>query len=203
MSALSDILAGFVRGLVRSLDSQTSRPKQGSGRSGAPTPKLKPQPTGKSGGGATSSSVEGHEPGQAPGFETKQLDPARLKSVRISYAPSRNGDPDAGEVIWTWVPYEEGDGRGKDRPVLVIGRQSKERVYAVRMTSKAHEGDRDYIPIGAGAWDSQGRPSWVDIEQLYSVHVEGTRREAATLDRERYIVVAKALIARYGWAVGE
>lgn len=46
--------------------------------------------------------------------------------------------------------YEENDGRGKDRPVLVIGRQSADRVYAVRLTSKAHDRDRDFLPIGTG-----------------------------------------------------
>ncbi|MFD7871004.1 type II toxin-antitoxin system PemK/MazF family toxin [Microbacterium sp. NPDC059771] len=102
--------------------------------------------------------------------------------------------------MWTWVPYEEGDGRGKDRPVLVIGRQSDDRVYAVRMTSRPHDGDRDYLSIGSGAWDAQGRESWVDIEQLYSVHERGLRREAAALDRQRYARVASALAARYGWA---
>ncbi|WP_082508983.1 type II toxin-antitoxin system PemK/MazF family toxin [Microbacterium sp. Leaf161] len=112
----------------------------------------------------------------------------------MSYAP------DAGEIIWTWVPYEENDGRGKDRPVLVIGRESADRVYAVRMTSKAHDGDRDYLSIGSGDWDSQGRESWVDVEQLYSVHESGLRREAAALDRSRYGRVASALARRYGWA---
>src|SRR5690606_8247099 len=114
----------------------------------------------------------------------------------------RDGAPDAGEVVWTWVPYEEDDGRGKDRPVLVIGTESASRVYAVRMTSKAHERDRDYLPIGSGAWDSQGRESWVDVEQLYSVHVDGMRREAAVLDRGRFERVAEALSARYGWRRG-
>ena len=99
------------------------------------------------------------------------------------------------------MPYAERDGRGKDRPVLVIARQSDERVYAVRLTSKAHDADRDFIEIGTGAWDGQGRPSWVDIEQLYSVHAEGMRREASALDRARFARVARALRARYGWAV--
>lgn len=40
----------------------------------------------------------------------------------------------------------------------------------------------------------------MDIEQLYSVHHEGMRREAAVLDRARYDRVAQALIGRYGWA---
>ena len=141
--------------------------------------------------------------GQAGSTATRAVDPERMPTVRVSYAPSMDGDPDSGEVIWTWVPYEENDGRGKDRPVLVIGRQSETRAFAVRMTSKDRDGDRDYIAIGPGAWDSQGRPSWVDIEQLYSVHTGGMRREAAALDRARYAVVAKALIARYGWAAGD
>jgi hypothetical protein len=68
------------------------------------------------------------------------------------------------------------------------------------MTSKAHDRDRDYLSIGSGAWDSRGRESWVDIEQLYSVHHEGMRREAAVLDRTRYERVAQALIRRSGWA---
>lgn len=129
-----------------------------------------------------------------------RINPSQIPGLRIQYAPDRDGAPDAGEVIWTWVPYEENDGRGKDRPVLVVGRESTERVYAVRMTSKAHDGDRDYLPIGAGDWDAQGRESWVDIEQLYSVHEQGLRREAAVLDRKRFARVAQALQQRYSWS---
>ncbi len=145
-------------------------------------------------------SGEDAEAGRMPGSETVQVNPERIRDVAVGYSPSRNDVPDSGEVIWTWVPYEENDGRGKDRPVLVIGRHSLERVYAVRMTSRPHDGDRDYLSIGSGGWDSQGRESWVDIEQLYSVHHKGMRREAAVLDARRYGRVAEALIKRYGWA---
>ena len=100
------------------------------------------------------------------------------------------------------MPYTENDGRGKDRPVLVIGRQDAQRVYAVRLTSKPHEGDHDFLALGTGAWDSRGRPSWVDIEQLYSVHAAGMRREASALDLKRFVKIADALHRRYGWAVG-
>ncbi|MGB4135233.1 MAG: type II toxin-antitoxin system PemK/MazF family toxin [Microbacterium sp.] len=163
---------------------------------GTPRPRLVPQAGSASHGGRR----DGDEPGRMAGTETIRVDPERITGLTVSYAPQRDGDPDAGEVIWTWVPYEENDGRGKDRPVLVIGAQSGDRVYAVRMTSKPHDGSRDYLPIGSGAWDGQGRESWVDIEQLYSVHREGMRREAAVLDRARYAKVASALIARYHWA---
>ncbi len=147
-------------------------------------------------------SVRDIAPGSAGETATIEIDPPDRRGLRITYAPDRDGTPDAGEVVWTWVPYAERDGRGKDRPVLVIGRQSEDRVYAVKLTSIAHDGDRDFLPIGSGGWDSKGRPSWVDIDQLYSVHTAGMRREASALDLERFAVVARALQLRYGWTVG-
>ena len=147
-------------------------------------------------------SVRDIAPGSAGETATIEIDPPDRRGLRITYAPDRDGMPDAGEVVWTWVPYAERDGRGKDRPVLVIGCQSEDRVYAVKLTSIAHDGDRDFLPIGSGGWDSKGRPSWVDIDQLYSVHTAGMRREASALDLERFAVVARALQLRYGWTVG-
>jgi PemK-like, MazF-like toxin of type II toxin-antitoxin system len=144
----------------------------------------------------------GGDAAPAGGAATVEIRPPRADALTITYAPARDGDPDAGEVVWTWVPYAENDGRGKDRPVLVVARQDAERVFAVRLTSKSHDGDRDFLSIGSGAWDSQGRPSWVDIDQVYSVHVDGMRREASALDLERFVRVADALHRRYGWSVG-
>ncbi|WP_438803631.1 type II toxin-antitoxin system PemK/MazF family toxin [Microbacterium hominis] len=141
--------------------------------------------------------------GRAGATATVEIRPPAADALRITYAPERDGDPDAGEIVWTWVPYAENDGRGKDRPVLVIGRQDADRVYAVRLTSRSHEGDRDYLAIGSGPWDGRGRDSWVDVDQLYSVHRRGMRREAAALDLDRFVRVADVLHRRYGWAVGE
>ncbi|MDF2047676.1 type II toxin-antitoxin system PemK/MazF family toxin [Microbacterium sp. Kw_RZR3] len=132
--------------------------------------------------------------------QTLEIEPPRR--LTISYAPQRDNAPDGGEIVWTWVPYEERDGQGKDRPVLVIGRADATRSYAVRLTSKPHDGDRQYLSLGTGEWDPQRRPSWVDIEQLYLVHDAGMRREAAALDRGRFDTVAAALTARYGWKRG-
>ncbi len=132
--------------------------------------------------------------------ETVEIVPPRR--LTLSYAPERDNAPDGGEIVWTWVPYEERDGRGKDRPVLVIGRADATHSYAVRLTSKPHDGDRQYLALGTGEWDPQRRPSWVDVEQLYLVHDAGMRREAAALDRPRFDAVASALAARYGWTRG-
>jgi mRNA-degrading endonuclease toxin of MazEF toxin-antitoxin module len=139
--------------------------------------------------------------GRSGDAATVEIAPPRPDGLRISYAPDIDGDPDAGEIVWTWVPYAENDGRGKDRPVLVVGRRDADRVFAVRLTSKSHDGERDFLSIGTGPWDSQGRASWVDVDQLYSVHSDGMRREASALDPERFARVADALRRRYGWSV--
>ncbi|MDL9979728.1 type II toxin-antitoxin system PemK/MazF family toxin [Microbacterium sp. ASV49] len=141
-------------------------------------------------------------PGRAGAAATVEIDPPGRHALRITYAPVRDAVPDAGEVVWTWVPYAERDGRGKDRPVLVIGRRDADTVYAVKLTSKAHDGQRDFLPIGSGPWDAQGRPSWVDVDQFYLVHRKGMRREAAALDLDRFTRIAAELHRRYGWAVG-
>ena len=144
--------------------------------------------------------VVGDEPGRSGDTATVEIVPPGPSGLRISYLPDVDGDPDAGEIIWTWVPYDERDGRGKDRPVLVIARQDDDWVYVVRLTSKSHAGDRDYLALGSGSWDARGRPSWVDIEQIYRVHRTGMRREASVLEPDRFARVAAALGSRYGWS---
>jgi len=157
----------------------------------------RPSPHGSGGGDLSERS-----PGSFGLTATREVEPPAPRGLRVTYAPKIDGDPDAGEVVWTWVPFEENDGRGKDRPVLVIGRRDDAWVYAVKLTSKAHDGDRDFFPIGSGPWDSQGRPSWVDVDQVYLVHRDGMRREAAALDGERFARVAALLHKRFGWALG-
>jgi hypothetical protein len=138
-------------------------------------------------------------PGQTGAGATVEVDPRRLRGVRLGYAPSRDGEPDPGEIVWTWVPYEENDGRGKDRPVVIVAASGTGDYLAVQLTSKAHDGDHDFVALGDGAWDAQGRPSWARIDRVFRVRTDGMRREAASLDTRRYALVATALVARYGW----
>lgn len=114
----------------------------------------------------------------------------------MSYSPSTDGAPDPGEIVWTWVPYEENDGRGKDRPVLVVAAEKSGTVLAVQLSTKQHDG---FLPLGAGAWDAENRPSYVNLDRVFRVQPSGMRREATALDRVRYAKVAAALAARYGW----
>ncbi|MTH69101.1 type II toxin-antitoxin system PemK/MazF family toxin [Agromyces bracchium] len=138
-------------------------------------------------------------PGRVGPTATVELDPAGIRRVRFAYTPERDGEPDPGEVVWTWVPYEERDGRGKDRPVVVVAAGTEGRFLAVQLTSKPQDGDRDAVALGSGAWDGEGRPSWARIDRVFLVHADGMRREASSLDAERYGRVTRALAERYGW----
>src|ERR1700712_3058759 len=100
---------------------------------------------------------------------TVQLDPRSLGSVALTYSPKRDSRPDPGEIVWTWVPYEENDGRGKDRPVLIVARLTSSTCLGVALTSKSHEGDRGSVGIGSGGWDRSGRASWARIDRLFRV----------------------------------
>ena len=138
-------------------------------------------------------------PGQAGEDATIEIDAARLRRVRLAYTPERDGEPDPGEIVWTWVPYEERDGRGKDRPVVIVAASNTGDFLAVQLTSKAHDGDRDFVALGDGAWDPAGRPSWARVDRVFRVRAGGIRREASSLDSRRYALVADALADRYSW----
>lgn len=112
---------------------------------------------------------------------------------RPSYTPRRDGHPDPGEVVWAWVPYEEDASRGKDRPVLVIGRAGDELI-ALQLTSKDHDRDADqearagrfWMDVGAGRWDRQRRPSEVRLNRVLHLDPSSVRREGAALDKKMF-----------------
>jgi hypothetical protein len=117
-----------------------------------------------------------------PGDYTGRVEPA--------YNPSLDGEPDPGEVVWTFVPFEEDHGQGKDRPVLLIGRDGN-WLLGLQLTSKDNvqggnqqgRGGRRYVDIGTGDWDRQGRPSEVLLSRIVRVDPAEVRREGAVLDR--------------------
>jgi hypothetical protein len=138
-------------------------------------------------------------PGEFGPDATVEADPHRVGRVRTRYSPQTDGRPDPGEIVWTWVPFEENDGRGKDRPVLVVAAESAGTYLAVQLTSKDHDGDGDFVSVGAGGWDDERRPSWVNLDRVIRVHEGGMRREAAALPREPFERVTDRLRQRYGW----
>ncbi len=117
-------------------------------------------------------------------------------ALRFDYAPRRDGRADPGEVVWAWVPFEENDGRGKDRPVLVVSRDGDD-LLALMLTSKDHDRDRadgrHWLDVGTGDWDSQGRPSEVRLDRVLRLGQDDVRREGSALDRARFDEVAAAV----------
>jgi hypothetical protein len=146
-----------------------------------------------------SRAAAGGSPGESGPDATVEVDPHRIGAVRTSYSPQTDGAPDPGEVVWTWVPFEENDGRGKDRPVLVVAAEPGGTYLAVQLTSKDHDGEADYVPLGAGGWDGGRRPSWASLDRVIRVRQGGMRREAAAVPREPFEQVAGRLHQRYGW----
>lgn len=123
--------------------------------------------------------------------------------ARTSYAPDPDGAPDPGEVVWTWVPYEEDYSQGKDRPVLLIGRNGT-RLLGLMLTSKdrnnASRRDEDYLDVGTGPWDAQGRPSEVKLDRILQIDPRDIRREGAVMGRATFDRVAAALRQLHGWS---
>jgi PemK-like, MazF-like toxin of type II toxin-antitoxin system len=124
----------------------------------------------------------------------------------VEYRPREDGRPDPGEVVWAWVPYDEDDGRGKDRPVLVIGRRGY-RLLGLMLSSRDHDVDADdearhgrlWTDLGTGAWDSRGRSSEVRLDRLLVLDPVAVRREGAALDRVRFDRVVGEARRVQGW----
>ncbi|BAX93537.1 type II toxin-antitoxin system PemK/MazF family toxin [Mycobacterium shigaense] len=125
--------------------------------------------------------------------------PTAQRARKVVYAPNLDGRADPGEIVWTWVVYEDDPTRGKDRPVLVVGRDRSILLGLMLSSQERHKSDRDWVGIGAGDWDYEGRPSWVRLDRVLDVPEEGIRREGAILERKIFDVVAARLRADYSW----
>ncbi len=124
----------------------------------------------------------------------------RMSDPAFVYDPSLDGDADPGEVVWTWVPFEDDPSQGKDRPTVVIARDGDE-VLLLQLSSRSHEDrpDReDWIELGSGAWDPGSRVSYVDTGRVLRVAADSIRREGAVLEQARFDAVVAAVRRRGG-----
>jgi hypothetical protein len=120
--------------------------------------------------------------------------------VNIVYDPHPDGHPDPGEVVWTWVAYEDDPTQGKDRPVVLIAREP-DHLVGLMLTSRDHDRDmeqearegRFWFDIGSGPWDPEGRPSEVRLNRLLVIDPANIRREGSVLDRARFEAMVTAL----------
>jgi len=117
-----------------------------------------------------------------------------------SYEPEADGQPDPGEVVWGWVPYEDDPSRGKDRPVLVLDTDG-DGWTGLMLSSQDHDRDaadearhgRHWMDVGSGGWDPQGRPSEVRLDRLLHLERAAVRREGAALDPRLFAEVVEAV----------
>ena len=121
-----------------------------------------------------------------------------------TYSPEADGLPDPGEVVWTWVPFEEDYDQGKDRPVLVIGRDEP-WLLALQASTVNDDEHRDrerqqgryWVDIGSGDWDRQGRPSEVRVNRLIRVRPDDIRTEGTRVDQDIFTKVANEIRKHY------
>jgi hypothetical protein len=117
----------------------------------------------------------------------------------LEYSPKFDGDADPGEIVWTWVPYEDDPSQGKDRPVLVVGRHQGEVLGLMLSSQSERDGQHNWYALGPGSWDRESRPSWIRLDRVLEIDPDGIRREGAILDRDRFEQVAAKLRSEYGW----
>ena len=218
--AMNSLLTGIVRALLGFLTNTGSSNTESTGQNAAPA-HPEPRPGKRQEKHSTS-----HTPTPTPrpqqsqprGNAHRYEDPATSNrphtSIReasiadalahASYQPIMDGDADPGEVVWTWVPYQEDASVGKDRPAVVIGAQG-EGVYLLQLTSKDHTREaaqeaaagRYWFDIGTGAWDSKGRPSEVRLDRALWVKATDVRREGSILPEVTWRRIVDALEDHY------
>ena len=166
--------------------------RQGEARtsgSSAPKPSA-PKPSASTRSASTASASAGSD---YPGDYRDMID--------FEYSPSLDGDADPGEIVWTWVPFEEDHSQGKDRPVILVGRDG-EYLLALMMTSKDHNNrehaDSNYLDIGSGPWDPQGRASEVKLNRVIRVRPDSMRREGAIMPEDTFRLIERAWTRRNG-----
>lgn len=193
---------GFL-GFLESFISAFTRSSQARTRSNSRPEATRPTPGATSGGSWLRGDAHGSDeaegsPGQFGSEATRDLTASEIRTLRPSYQPAPDGNPDPGEVVWTWVPYAEHDGRGKDRPVLILARIDDGSTAGCYLSTKQH---RDFVSVGTGDWDSQGRTSYLAPDRILRVTDAGMRREGHVLpeDRFRDAVNAVAQLHRLQW----
>lgn len=180
--------------------SQKSESRQGEARtsgSSAPKPSAPKPSSAKSAANSTANSTAPKPSAPASTGASNGSDyPGDYRDmINFEYSPSLDGDADPGEIVWTWVPFEEDHSQGKDRPVLLVGRDG-EYLLALMMTSKDHNNrehaDPNYLDIGSGPWDPQGRASEVKLNRVIRVRPDAMRREGAIMPEDTFRLIERA-----------
>ena len=118
----------------------------------------------------------------------------------IVYAPDMDGQTDPGEVVWAPVMLEGDTEKSRERAVVVVGRHKQILLGALISTHDRHADSPHWLFIGSGAWDPEGRPSWVRLDRILEVPESGIRRSGAIMPRRRFDRIAARLRSDYHWS---
>lgn len=118
----------------------------------------------------------------------------------IVYAPDMDGQTDPGEVVWAPVLLEGDAEKPRERAVVVVGRHKQTLLGALISTRERHADSPTWLFIGSGAWDPEGRPSWVRLDKIIEVPEVGIRRSGAVMPRRRFDRIAARLRSDYHWS---
>ena len=118
----------------------------------------------------------------------------------IVYAPDMDGQTDPGEVVWAPVLLEGDAEKPRERAVVVVGRHKQTLLGALISTHERHADSPTWLFIGSGAWDPEGRPSWVRLDKIIEVPEVGIRRSGAMMPRRRFDRIAARLRSDYHWS---
>ncbi|MGM5067024.1 type II toxin-antitoxin system PemK/MazF family toxin [Rhodococcus qingshengii] len=149
---------------------------------------------------SSTSQSSASKPGPSGRPIAARTSPTAHRARKVEYSPDLDGKADPGEIVWTWVAYEEDPTQGKDRPVLVVGRDGDTLLGLMLSSQSKRQGERDWLAIGSGPWDGEGRPSWVRLDRVLDVPESGIRREGAVMDHKKFDAVAAKLRADFSWS---
>ena len=177
-------------------ESRKDESRQGEARtSGSSAPKPSASKSSSAKSTANSTAPKPSAPASTVASEGSDYPGDYRDMINFEYSPSLDGDADPGEIVWTWVPFEEDHSQGKDRPVLLVGRDG-EYLLALMMTSKDHNNrehaDPNYLDIGSGPWDPQGRASEVKLNRVIRVRPDSMRREGAIMPEDTFRLIERA-----------
>ena len=191
--ALNDATAS--KGSSESSQKSESRKDESRQREARTSGSSAPKPSAPKSSSAKSSAPKPSAPASTVASDGSDYPGDYRDMINFEYSPSLDGDADPGEIVWTWVPFEEDHSQGKDRPVLLVGRDG-EYLLALMMTSKDHNNrehaDSNYLDIGSGPWDPQGRASEVKLNRVIRVRSDAMRREGAIMPEDTFRLIERA-----------
>lgn len=191
--ALNDATAS--KGSSESSQKSESRKDESRQREARTSGSSAPKPSASKSSSANSSAPKPSAPASTGASNGSDYPGDYRDMINFEYSPSLDGDADPGEIVWTWVPFEEDHSQGKDRPVLLVGRDG-EYLLALMMTSKDHNNrehaDSNYLDIGSGPWDPQGRASEVKLNRVIRVRPDSMRREGAIMPEDTFRLIERA-----------